>query len=77
MEVSFMYLIMGILMIAAGIFSIAEPEMIYELFESWKSYAIGEPSKFYIITTRIGGVISIGLGIWSIILFILQYLGEF
>jgi hypothetical protein len=68
---------MGILFIAAGIFSIAQPEMIYELFESWKSYTIEEPSDFYIVKTKIGGVIAIVLGIASIILFIMQLLGVF
>jgi hypothetical protein len=75
MEVSFMYLIIGIIFIAVGIFSIKEPEMIYELLESWKSYAIGEPSKYYIVTTRIGGAIVIVVGISSIIVFIMQLLG--
>ena len=43
------------------------PELIYEVTESWKSYSSGEPSDLYRLSTRVGGVAFIVVGIACII----------
>lgn len=58
-----MYVILGLFAIAFGLFALIYPEAIYELKEMLRSSISGEPSKFYIIMTRIGGVITILVGI--------------
>lgn len=67
-----MYLLMGIFMLAFGVLMVASPETVYELKESWKSYSVGDPSQFYIISTRIGGVLFIIAGISGIVV---QFMG--
>lgn len=64
-----MLLIGGLFVLLMGIFMVAAPEMIYELKESWKSYSAGDPSRLYIISTRIGGVMFILAGIMGIVVF--------
>ncbi|PEJ59621.1 hypothetical protein CN692_05385 [Bacillus sp. AFS002410] len=45
-----------VLLIIAGL-AFFKPEVIWFITESWKSSVGSEPSDFYLITTRIGGVI--------------------
>ena len=39
------------------------PEFIYEITESWKSYSMGDPSDLYKISTRVGGIAFILVGV--------------
>jgi hypothetical protein len=62
-----MYIIIGIFTIAFGIVAIIRPATFYEINEWWKSDG-GEPSDFYLATTRLGGIGAIIIGIAAIIL---------
>lgn len=46
----------GILIAAFGVFIFVKPDMLWKLTEQWKSYRADEPSDFYIISTKFGGV---------------------
>ncbi len=50
-----MYIIGGILCILMGLLMLISPNTFYEITESWKSHSAGEPSKLFIISTRLGG----------------------
>ena len=43
------------------------PEFVYELQESFRSDAIGTPSKWFIITTRFSGAIFVLAGLAGLI----------
>lgn len=45
-----------ILLLLAGLL-ILKPKLVWFITESWKSEYAAEPSEFYIITTRLGGVV--------------------
>ena len=67
-----MYLILSIILIFAGLVMAFSPEFVYELQEGLRSDAVGTPSKFFIGSTRFGGVLSILLGLAGVIsLFVL------
>lgn len=63
-----MYLFLGIFLIFAGLVMVIFPEFVYELQESFRSDAIGTPSKWFIISTRFGGVMCILAGLAGIII---------
>ncbi|MCI8304871.1 MAG: hypothetical protein HFF52_09675 [Lawsonibacter sp.] len=63
-----MYLVLGIFLTLGGLLMAIFPEFIYELTESWKSDAIGTPSKWYIRSTRFGGVLCILAGLAGIVI---------
>ena len=54
-----MDLILSIVLIFAGLVMAFFPEFVYELQESLRSDAVGTPSKWFLISTRFGGVLSI------------------
>ena len=64
-----MYLILSIVLIFAGLVMTFFPEFVYELQESLRSDAVGTPSKWFIISTRFGGVLSILVGLAGVISF--------
>ncbi len=67
-----MILLGSIFVLIMGTVMLLFPEFIYDVTESWKSYSAGEPSKLYIISTRIGGVCCLLAGIVGIVsLFVL------
>ena len=43
--------------IVGGILIFLKPEWLWALTEQWKSYAADGPSDFYILNTKIGGVL--------------------
>ena len=43
--------------IVGGILIFLKPEWLWALTEQWKSYAADGPSDFYILSTKIGGVL--------------------
>ena len=57
----------GIFLLLAGVLMLCFPGVIYELTESWKSNASGEPSGLYRISTRIGGMACTLVGLAGII----------
>ncbi|WP_251317362.1 DUF6199 family natural product biosynthesis protein [Flintibacter muris] len=64
-----MYLILSIILIFAGLVMAFSPEFVYELQEGLRSDAVGTPSKFFIGSTRFGGVLSILVGLVGVISF--------
>ena len=58
----------GILLLALGIFMFFRPDLVWKLTERWKSYRANEPSDFYLLCTKIGGVIVMLIGIAIIFL---------
>ena len=58
-----MYILLGIVLIFWGLAMLFFPDLIYELTESWKSNRSAEPSDFYRLSTRFGGVMFILVGI--------------
>ena len=62
-----MYILCGIIFLIIGFVMLRFPELIYEVTESWKSYSSGEPSDLYRLSTRVGGVAFIVVGIACII----------
>ena len=62
-----MYILCGIIFLIIGFVMLRFPELIYEITESWKSYSSGEPSDLYRLSTRVGGIAFIVVGIACII----------
>ena len=58
-----MYILLGIVLIFWGLVMLCFPDLVYELTESWKSSRSKEPSDFYRLSTRFGGVMFILVGI--------------
>lgn len=58
-----MYILLGILFLVIGFVMVRFPEFIYEITESWKSYSSGDPSDLYKLSTRVGGIAFILVGI--------------
>ena len=56
-----------LILIGIGILMIANPQLFYELKESWKHDGSAEPSQFWIFSTRIGGAACLLTGIGGII----------
>ena len=52
-----MFLIIGILFLIFGAGMLLKPRLFYDLTEGWKNNATGEPSAFYIFSTRFGGAV--------------------
>lgn len=61
-----MYLIIGILFLILGVVLFLKPRLFYDITESWKNNATGDPSDLYIISTRFGGVVVAIVGVASI-----------
>lgn len=62
-----MYLIGGILFAIVGVIMTVRPQWIFSLAEMWKNDSATEPSDLYLISTRVGGVFFILIGIGAII----------
>ena len=58
-----MYIILGLVLIAIGLFMVTKPESFYEITQSWKNDGYAEPSRQFIISTRFGGVMFILVGL--------------
>lgn len=64
-------LLMGILCIAFGGFLFFKPDLIWKLTEQWKSNYADEPSSLYKVSTKLGGICFLTLGIIAILFFCL------
>lgn len=62
-----MYKILGILFIIIGIVMEVKPDLFYQITESWKDTTNSEPSPLYIISTRVGGVAFIIVGLLCVL----------
>lgn len=51
-----------------GILIFLKPEWLWALTEQWKSYAADGPSDFYILNTKIGGVLFAVFGVAALVL---------
>ena len=56
----------------AGFVMLCFPQLIFDLTETWKHSSLTEPSRLWLLSTRIGGGIFIATAIAGILLFILQ-----
>lgn len=57
----------GIILIIIGIAIIVEPEVVWDLQEAWKvDDFFAQPSKSYLISTRISGILLIGFALFMI-----------
>ena len=54
--------------IVGGILIFLKPEWLWALTEQWKSYAADGPSNFYILSTKIGGVLFAVFGVVALVL---------
>ncbi|PEJ54556.1 hypothetical protein CN692_19690 [Bacillus sp. AFS002410] len=59
-------MIMGIILLLFGGLLIANPKLIWFITESWKTENSTDPSSFYTVTTRIGGILLALFAIFTI-----------
>lgn len=64
-----MLIICGIVFLFIGALMIFNPNVVFEITQGWKSYSTAEPSRLYIISTRIGGAAFAVVGLIGIIAF--------
>lgn len=64
-----MYLLLGVIFLVCGGIMLIKPRVFYEITESWKNNAEGEPSGLYLLSTRVGGGFFLAVGIAGIIVF--------
>ena len=64
-------IICSIILIVVGILLLLFPHTIFELTQSWKYASVTDPSKLYLISTRIGGIILMGVGAVCIVVIVL------
>lgn len=62
-----MMILGSIFLLVIGVLMLCFPDVVYRMTESWKSNASGEPSGFYKIHIRIGGIACSFVGIAGII----------
>lgn len=67
-----MMILAGILLLVVGLIMTISPETWFDLTQSWKSYSAADPSKLFIISTRVGGAFMLVAGIAA---FIVQFIG--
>lgn len=68
------YLVIGIVLLALGLFMLLRPSDFFDLTQSWKSDTPGEPSKLFLFSTRLGGCLCTLVGLAGIFLGIYQLL---
>lgn len=61
------YIVGGFAIFLWGLFMFCCPSLFWELFESWKNAGSTEPSESYLLQTRIGGGICMGVGLFVFI----------
>ncbi len=62
-----MYITGGIICILVGLFMLIYPNTFYEITQSWKNDSAGEPSKLFIVSTRLGGGVFLLAGVLGIV----------
>ncbi len=51
-----MYLIVGVLLLAAGLLFLVSPRVVFTVTENWKQEGDVEPSRLFLLSVRLGGV---------------------
>ena len=59
-------IVLPALVICFGFFMITNPYKCYKLHQWWMTKGHSEPTKFFIVMTRVGGVFAILVGIFAI-----------
>ena len=67
-----MYALLSIIFVVLGIIMILNPKLFFDITEGWKSNTSGTPSKLYLFSTRMGGVLCLLVGILGLVVMILQ-----
>ena len=60
------------LLLVIGFLMLRFPEEIYNLAEGWKSNSPGEPSKWYRISLRVGGIFFLLAGVMGLVSLFIQ-----
>lgn len=60
-------ILLGLLLLVIGFLMLRFPEDIYNLAEGWKSNSPGEPSKWYRISLRVGGIAFLLVGVMGLV----------
>ena len=60
-------ILLSILLLVIGFLMLRFPAEIYDLTERWKSNTPGEPSKWYGISLRVGGVAFLLVGVMGLV----------
>lgn len=63
-----MYLLWGIVLIGFGAMMLFGPKTFYQITQGWKNDSDTDPSHLFIISTRIGGVLFLLVGITASLL---------
>ena len=61
-----MLILLSLLFLAIGFLMLRFPEEIYDPTEGWKSNTPGEPSKWYRISLRVGGITFLLVGVMGL-----------
>ncbi len=72
-----MYIVLGIIIIAYGVVSVAFPEVMFEIGEILKYRDIPEPSDFYLKLIRVSGVMLVIVGVVIVVLRVMDILSKF
>lgn len=67
-----MMLLTAIILLTVGLLMLLKPKIVWKVLEEWKSYSAEEPSRFYIKSTRFGGIMFILAGAASLIVFFIK-----
>ena len=59
-------ILLGLLFLVIGFLMLRFSGEIYDLTESWKSNTPGEPSKWYRISLRVGGIAFLLVGVMAL-----------
>ncbi|WP_341538289.1 DUF6199 family natural product biosynthesis protein [Paenibacillus pinisoli] len=62
-----MLFILSIVLLPMGLVMLIQPQWIWAISEEWKSNDATEPSDLYLLSTRLGGVVSTLVGLGGII----------
>ena len=65
-------ILLGMLLLVIGFLMLRFPEEIYNLAEGWKSNSPGEPSKWYRISLRVGGIAFLLVGALGLVSLFIQ-----
>lgn len=57
-----LYFLFALVLVGVGVFAALKPEEIYYFQEAFRSSTPGEPSRYYLISTRIGGAVMAAVG---------------
>ncbi len=64
--------LLGLLFLVIGFLMLRFPKEIYDLTERWKSNTPGEPSKWYRISLRVGGIAFLLVGVMGLVSLFIQ-----